>query len=139
MFDNAQSGDEKVTQILGECAMVYATKIHGPKIVCVYLPAQIIYVLLFIIFDVLIFIYYSQMWCTSTWDLLHSVKMMGIAKCTEGLKALPWSVYLDRVLARVIIRSRSVLLITLSGNFMASEKLHGKCSMCAHCLLSRRH
>lgn len=95
MFDNAQSGDEKVTQILGECAMVYATKIHGPKIVCVYLPAQIIYVLLFIIFDILIFIYYSQMWCTSTWDLLHSVKMMGIAKCTEGLKALPWSVYLQ--------------------------------------------
>lgn len=35
MFDNAQSGDKKVAEILRECAMFYATKTHGPETVCV--------------------------------------------------------------------------------------------------------
>lgn len=46
MLDNAQSADKKVAQILGECAMVCATKTCDPEIF-LSLPAQIIYILLF--------------------------------------------------------------------------------------------
>ena len=36
MFDNSQSGDKKGAQILGECAVVYATETHGPETACLY-------------------------------------------------------------------------------------------------------
>lgn len=53
---NSQSGDQQAAQTLAGCTVVCATRTRSLEIVCVCLPARVIYILLFIIFSVLIFI-----------------------------------------------------------------------------------